>query len=184
MSDENIWYLYQNSNQMGPFDTQQILQMFNSNMIAQDGYVFKVGWKDWRPVEEGLDELGLKFSSTPASPKELETRRQAAPRASIAGRIVIHNDGQLAIGKGINISPTGIFVETTEKLFQVGEQIKMSVRAEGISRPFNVVAKAIRYNSDPRYPIGYGLKFEELEDGIKSEIMDLVKQESKKSRAV
>ena len=174
MNEENIWYLYQESTQMGPFNTAQLLEMHHNNMIAHDSYVFKVGWKDWRPVEEGLEELGIKVGTPDMSDANLAQRRVNAPRASICGRVVVHNNGQLSIGNGVNISPTGIFVETKDRIFQVGETLKISVRADGLSKSFNVMAKVMRFNADANYPIGYGLKFENLEDGIKEEIVHLV----------
>ena len=176
MNEEHIWYLYQDATQMGPFDAEQLLEVHHNNMIAQDSYVFKVGWKDWRPVEEGLEELGIKMNDQTVNDNELAQRRVNAPRASISGRVVVHNNGQLSIGTGVNISPTGIFVETKDKIFQIGELLKISVRADGLSRSFNVVAKVIRFNADGRFPLGYGLRFENLEESIKEEIVHLVDQ--------
>src|SRR5690606_25316412 len=138
----------------------QIRQMADSKMIPHDAYLFKVGWKDWRPIEECYEELGLEPPPGQASASD---RRTAAPRATIKGRVVVHNNGQLVIGSGVNISSSGMFVETNDQIFTVGERLKLSVRAEGFTRPFNVVAQVVRYNSDPRYPIGYGLKFEDLD---------------------
>ena len=174
MNEEHIWYLYQDSTQIGPFDTNQLLEMHHNNMIAHDSYVFKVGWKDWRPVEEGLDELGIKMGGSNLSAAQLEQRRVNAPRASISGRVVVHNNGQLSIGNGVNISPTGIFVETKDRIFQIGELLKISVRADGLSKSFNVIAKVMRFNADAQFPVGYGLQFENLEDDIRHEIVHLV----------
>lgn len=175
MSEEQIWYLYQNGKQVGPFDSQQVIQLASNNMIAQDGYIFKVGWKDWRPIEEGFEELGIGVApKNQASVSNLENRRKSAPRATISGRIVVHNNGQLIIGQGVNISATGIFVETKEQIFSIGEELKLSVRCGGVAKAFNVIAKVIRFNSDERYPIGYGLRFENLDDSIVSEIQRLV----------
>lgn len=164
-----VWYVYQASQQLGPFTTEQITQMFHNKMIAQDAYLFKVGWKDWRPIEDTTEELGI-LGLQAAS----VTRRVGAPRASIAGRVIVHNNGQLVIGSGVNISTTGIFVETTDQIFTVGERLKLSVRCDGVGKPFNTTAQVIRYNSDPRYPIGYGLKFDSIENAIMLEIRQLV----------
>ena len=88
--------------------------------------------------------------------------------------MIVHNNGQLVIGGGVNISSTGIFVETKDQLFTVGERLKLSVRAEAFTKPFNVVAQVVRYNSDPRFPVGYGLRFEDLDDAIGREIQKAV----------
>ena len=179
MSDQ-VWYLYHNKQQMGPFDNQQLVQMFNSKMIAQDAYVFKVGWKDWRPMEESYEELGLKAGvpSMLEDPEALAKRRANAPRASVSGRVVVHNNGQLAIGQGVNISASGIFVETQDQIFTIGSTLKLSVRCNGLPKAFNAMALVIRFNSDPKFPIGYGLRFENLDDGVRHDIDRLVQTQN------
>jgi Tfp pilus assembly protein PilZ len=80
----------------------------------------------------------------------------------------------MIIGSGVNISSTGIFVETKDQLFTVGEKLKLSVRIDGFVKAFNVVARVVRYNSDPRFPVGFGLSFESLDRGITDEIDKMV----------
>ena len=171
MSDQN-WFVYQSNQQLGPFATAQVKQMLDSKMIAQDAYLFKAGWKDWRPMEDCLEELGLKpvAPQQPSSPE----RRFAAPRASIQGRVIVHNNGQLIIGSGVNVSASGIFVETNEQIFTVGEKLKLSVRIDGFVKAFNVFARVVRYNSDPRHPVGFGLTFVGLDKNIGDEIERMV----------
>ena len=171
--NDQLWYVYQGGQQIWPFDTAKVVQMLHSKMIAQDAYLFKVGWKDWRPLEDGLEELGL--GSPQSSPKP--QRRVAAPRASVSGRVVVHNNGQLSIAHGVNISVTGIFVETQEQIFTVGERLKLSVRCDGMDKPFNVEAQVIRFNSDTRYPVGYGLQFIQLDPRIGDEIQRMVQMQ-------
>jgi hypothetical protein len=182
---EKVWYLYQNNQQVGPFDSQQVTQLFVTNMIAKDGYIFKVGWKDWRPMEEGYEALGISptASGVPATPDtkaQVERRRESAPRASISGRVVVHNNGQLTIGQGVNISAGGIFVETSQPLFTVGERLKLSVRCDGMEKAFNAEASVIRYNSDTRYPVGYGLKFEQIDQRAVESIQKLVDEANRR----
>jgi hypothetical protein len=183
--NEQIWYVYQNQQQLGPFTGLQVKQMIDHKMMAQDAYLFKVGWKDWRPIEETYEELGMPApAGAPAA--NLSERRDAAPRAAVNGRVVVHNNGQLVIGAGVNISSTGIFVETNDQIFTVGEKLKLSVRAEGFAKPFNAVAQVVRFNSDPRFPIGYGLRFEDLDEGVARDIqrtVDVQNEAQRKARA-
>lgn len=172
---EAVWFLHAGGVQLGPFTVEQVGQLISRNAVAPESYVFRIGWKDWRPIEDCAEELGLpKRKGSPTSPAQLEELRAIAPRASIGGRVIIHNNGNLTIGAGVNISTTGIFVETLEPIFSIGEKLKLSVKAEGMDQPFNAVAKVIRYNSDKRFPVGYGLQFEVLSDRAKSAIQALV----------
>jgi len=182
--NEQIWYVYQNGQQLGPFTGQQTKQMADSKMIPQDAYLFKVGWKDWRPIEECWDELGADLPPSGSAGKSTDDdRRQTAPRATIQGRVVVHNNGQLVIGSGVNISSTGIFVETRDQIFTVGEKLKLSVRCDVFARPFNVLAQVVRYNSDPRFPIGYGLRFEDLDPEMGREIQQAVDAQNARNTA-
>jgi uncharacterized protein (TIGR02266 family) len=173
--DDRVWYIYQGSQQMGPFDSDQVKQLLSSSMISREAYLFKVGWKDWRPIEECEEEIGMEGASKPeqADPV-LQKRRDQAPRATIEGRVDVHNDAQFSSGLGVNISASGIFVETKEKVFQVGEHLKLTVRIDGMLKPFNVTAQVIRFNSDAGHPIGYGLRFENISSDIKDDIQKMV----------
>ncbi len=179
---EQVWYLYQNGQQVGPFETQQVSQLFLNNMIAKDGYIFKVGWKDWRPIEEGYEALGIPNPNAQAQEpvsqeeykKQAEKRLEGAPRASINGRVVVHNNGQLTIGQGVNISVGGVFVETSDQIFTIGEALKLSVRCDGLPKAFNAEAAVIRYSIDSRFPVGYGLRFTKIESSAQASIQQLV----------
>lgn len=172
---EAIWFLYAGGVQLGPFTLEQVNQLVVRKAVSHESFVFRVGWKDWRPLEECHAELGFDKSLVPVrSEQQLEERRATAPRASIAGRVVIHNNGNLTIGAGVNVSSSGIFVETHEPIFSLGEKLKLSIKVDGLEKPFNAVASVIRYNTDPRFPIGYGLRFEVLSDRAKLDIERLV----------
>ena len=178
---EQIWYVYQNGQQLGPFANLQVKQMIDSKMIPQDAYIFKVGWKDWRPIEETFSELGLPAPTMPAGHSTIKTvaeRRDAAPRATISGRVVVHNNSQMVIGSGVNISSTGMFVETTDQMFAVGERLKISVRVDGFSRPFNVLAQVVRYNGDPQFPVGYGLRFDDIDPAVAKDIQQAIDRQN------
>ena len=186
MDDNRIWYLYQNQKQMGPFDIDQVQQLFTNSMIAQDAYVFKVGWKDWRPIEETYDDLGVPpiggSGAASSDNARLEQRKASAPRASIKGRVEVHNGASFSSGIGVNISSSGIFVETRDRIFEIGERLKLTVRVDGLAKAFNVVAKVIRFNSDDNYAVGYGLKFEDLSEAVRFEIEQLIHSSGKLER--
>ena len=177
MSDP-IWYVYQNSKQTGPFEKERVLNMLDTNMIAQNAYLFKAGWKDWCPLEDCLAELGRgrgqEQPPTPGSSPRI--RKERSPRATIKGRIIVHNNGQLVIGGGVNISSSGIFVETPDPLFKIGEKLKLTCRVDGFVKAFNVVAVVMRFNEDKKFPVGYGMKFEALDKKIAKEIQILIDQ--------
>lgn len=170
-----VWFIYQQEQQLGPYDQKQILHMLDNNMISHDAFIFKTGWKDWETLENGLAELGRSVKDLPR-PLTAMMKKDRAPRATINGRIIIHNNDNLAIATGVNISASGIFLETTDLLFKIGEELKLTCRVEGINKPFNVTAKVIRFTENKGQSIGYGLQFLAIEQKISSEIQFLIDQ--------
>ncbi|MBI2602557.1 MAG: PilZ domain-containing protein [Deltaproteobacteria bacterium] len=173
-------YIYQEKQQQGPFDLTKVQEMFRKNMISQTAYIFKVGWKDWRPIGECQLELGLtEHELPPPPPGELVEHRERAPRASIEGKIMIHTGRQLALGSGVNVSPTGIFVETEEHFFNVGEKIKLTCKVHELGHPFRAEATVIRISEKPK---GYGFRFEGIDKKISKEIQKIIDRMNKELR--
>lgn len=188
---EISWYVYQAGQQMGPFSDEQVRQLLNIKMIAQDAFIFKEGWEDWRNISEVFGDSApsspaLKVSPVPRKGKKAKggSKKQRMTRVGIKGRVVAHNDGKVVISGGINISASGIFVETkvenTDPSFQVGERIKLTVKADDLSYPFNVTAEMMRFNSDKNHPTGYGMRFIDLPAEIKTDIEGLAGKQEKK----
>lgn len=191
MSEFN-WYVYQSGQQMGPFSDAQVRQLLTIKMIAHDAFIFKDGWEDWRSIAEVFGDSGEDKPSLPTSPPspnqampraseqsppshEQDSQPQRMARVGIRGRVIAHNNGRVVISGGINISASGIFVETevenTAPGFQVGEHIKLTIKADDLSYPFNVVAEMMRFNTDSsNHPTGYGMKFIDLPAEIKTDI--------------
>ena len=182
MSDK-IWFIHQNEQQMGPFESQQLLQLRDNNMISQNAFVFKTGWQDWHPiktiwVEIEAQALGNKPSSIPEAATVVEEnpaeRRSSGTRVNISGRIIAHNNSQIVFASAVNVSESGLYVATNEEIFHVGEEVKITVQIEQLNKSFNAIAQVVHYNSDPQFIKGYGLIFKEVNNVIKAKIKDLV----------
>ena len=124
---ERIWYVHQEKKQSGPFTSEEVSQMVNEDKILHDAFLFKAGWRDWEPLEGCLKELKL----DPSVHKQLEQekppeRRRNGPRASVSGQIIVHDNEKISVAEGVNISVSGIFFETQEKHFKVGETLKLT----------------------------------------------------------
>lgn len=167
------WYYYQNSNQSGPHEFSEIVELINNHIISQDCYLFKTGWADWRLIGECIEELGLPSTSFDFN-SDGNRKVQRAKRMTIDGKIIVHNNGKLSIGSGVNISSSGIFIETEEKLFEIGEQLKVTCKVRGFKKAFNTQAEVVRFSSENGDPKGYGLKFTALDQQVVHEINELI----------
>ena len=193
---EFSWYVYQAGQQMGPFSDEQVRQLLTIKMISQDAFIFKDGWEDWRSIKEIFSDTQANQApppsppaptsgAVPKQPRPQQHLQQRMARVGIKGRVVAHNDGRVIISGGINISASGIFVETEIENktpgFQVGEHIKLTIKADDLSYPFNVVAEMMRFNSDnSNHPTGYGMKFIDLPADIKTDIERLASAAEKR----
>ena len=177
MNEQHQWYLYHNNNQLGPFGPSHIIQLLDHNIIGLDCWLFKAGWTEWKPLKDHKQELiedAKKTVSTPSAPVP------AAPRTAIQGRVIFHNHDVLSIGQGVNISSSGIFVEATENPYSEGEKLQLTCQVEGFQQSFHANAYVVRYNEDPRFPKGYGLQFDGIDDQILRQIDLLVEEEKRK----
>lgn len=179
---ELVWYIFQNGKQIGPFEDSQLGQMMVNGMVNTDAYLFKAGWKEWRPIEDVGDELKGIAGAAPLAPKlvvdpkALEERKKQAPRATIRGEVLAHNGSHLTVAQGANISASGIFLDTKDTAFEAGETLTLTIRCSGIGKPFNAHAKVIRHSNDPKHGIGYGLQFLDLREDYKLRIEQLVEE--------
>ena len=171
---EKVWFIYINGESTGPFSQNTVIEILAQTDVAHTGFLFRVGWKEWRPYTDCLEELGVSCDIMPPPPP-MPSNLTRPPRATIKGQIVVHNNGQLIIGAGVNISSTGIFVETKDSIFNVGEVLKLTCRVDGFLKPFNANAEVMRFNNSPKSPSGYGLKFIKLDEVVKQQIESLIR---------
>jgi Tfp pilus assembly protein PilZ len=172
-----IWYIYQNEQQLGPFTDAQISQLHSNKMVADSAYIFKSGWEEWKPIKDGLKMLGIGDSASSEKESELGDERRDSRRASISGRIIVHNRGDMTYAEGINISENGLFFETQQEVFKMGEEVKVTIQVREFTRPYNARGVVTRHNSDPDWLIGYGIRFEALDPRLRDEIKLLCMRE-------
>ena len=173
----NTWYIYQNNQQLGPFEQSQIQQLLATKMIAHESHIFKAGWVEWRLVKDCMEEIhGTGQFEVEESSLTGSKINQAARRVSFEGRVVAHNQKTCVQGKATNISASGLFVQASEPIFTIGEELKVSIRGGDLAKPFNATADVVRFNSDSRFPLGYGLRFQDLEGMATSEIERMVEK--------
>ncbi len=168
---ERDWYTYHDQKQTGPIELSAIQGLYYAHELPDEAFVFRTGWKDWRLVADCLNELEVIAGGPPPPPTELKELRKRAPRATVSGKVIIHGRDKLEIGKGVNISPSGIFIETDLDLFKVGELVNITCKLKNFENYFRAKVTIIRISKTPR---GYGMRFEKLDKKITAEIQNLI----------
>lgn len=165
------WFVFQDEAQQGPYTLSELRSLCEEGRLSDSAFLFQIGWKNWREISGLADELRLKPADSGGE------KRAQPPRASIRGRIFVHNKLELCLSEGVNISSTGIFVETRQHLFKPGEELILTCKIVGLGEPFHVQGLVMRYSENPR---GYGIKFlklkrelsQRIEDYLTAEVMD------------
>jgi len=166
MSDQKIWYIFQNE-QQGPFSLQELRSMQSNNRLSADTLIFKDGWDDWQAYKDCSKDLQDNQTSLP------HAQDRSGARFCIQAKVIVHNNRKLVLAKGVNLSRTGVFIDTKEWLFDVGDNLKMTVKAKNDCPAFQVHVRVIRFNKDPNFPMGFGFQFINLEEGLKNQIDQL-----------
>ena len=173
------WYVFANNKQSGPFSDQEVKDSLSQNVFSENSLLFKVGWKEWRPLKDALAEIEGSAPLPPAPPHKGAPERRKFPRATISGEVVVHNNKNITHSLGVDISASGMFIETHEEIFSVGETIKATCRIQKLSKPFNIQAQVIRFTTASTHqPSGYGLKFLKIDADRVTEIQKLIDREN------
>lgn len=104
--------------------------------------------------------------------------RRFTERTHISGKIIIHNNNKLEIGKGVDISKSGIFINTDKNIFKIGEKLKITVKVNGPLSAFNAIAKVNRYNNKDSKK-GFGLIFTDIKKTILNQIQEIIEIQNK-----
>ena len=84
------------------------------------------------------------------------------------GAVMMHDGKQLVKGAPIDISHTGLFVETDDLAFEIGGRVQVTVKIPGVLHPFSQECIVARVNADARFPIGFGLQFTEVPEEVEN----------------
>ena len=161
------WRILHNEKESEPMDQEKILDMITKDMISQDALLIKDSWKEWK---------SLKDCKTYFVKEGKLQEKRINPRVSIPGRVIIYkkNGEKILFGTGINISASGLFIETKKDELNIGDEIKVVCKIDHYIPAFNTLAKVVRHNKNPNHHIGYGLEFKEINSFIQEKIKEVV----------
>src|SRR5690606_34491233 len=89
--------------------------------------------------------------------RKVLTKALGAKRLPFKAKAVLHKNDRYVKGTVLNVSKTGIFIESEREIFKENETVRLYNKPQGLKKQYSVIATVTRYNNDPRYPRGYGL---------------------------
>lgn len=192
---KRIWFYYAKEVQVGPLTFEEIKAAVEDAGLAPTDFIFREGFADWVPLRD-VPELhlappppALRVPPPPKGTVAPDTRRpqvaiakkefsspQRHPRAPLSESAIAHNDLDVARGRVSNISLSGVFFETDEKVFQINDEVKLTLKQGGLGKPLNLRGVVVRLNRDARFPQGYGLELSGVDEVVRARIDEYVKR--------
>ncbi len=171
---ENLftWSVLQNNRPYGPYSRNDMLKLILSRQLKAHAKVKRSDWEDYKSIIECLEIIG-NAQNQAQKPKTSE-RRMAAPRAPVNGIVSASNDQAKIACLTSNLSTSGMFLKTGETCFRIGDKIQLHAKVENISKPFVANAEVMRFSTNLKFGVGYGLRFISIDNSVIGEIRDIV----------
>jgi len=175
-ASEAPWWVFQDGACQGPFRKDELARLILAKRVVAQALIWREGWGEWRPVAAGLSELaGDKSGARSMEPKAGGERRVGAPRIPMKGPVHVTGlDAQRLRAELLNISISGLFLNTPRPHLQIGQIVHLNVASPDLGLPFDAKAEVTRYNADARFDVGYGFRFIEVDNQVIVAITKLV----------
>lgn len=89
----------------------------------------------------------------------LRGKTSPAMRFKWQAKVVLSKHERYTKGRVVNISNSGIFIETHKNVFRLHENVKLYIKPDDGGDAYTIIAKVIRFTSNGKNPPGYGLRF-------------------------
>jgi hypothetical protein len=172
---DQAWSILYNGSTHGPYNRKDLLKLILSKQLNAKAQLKRADWQSFRSILDCLEILALDPSSQKAqAAKDRMERRIAAPRATVNGLVQMSKEGSSIFSIGHNISTTGIFVKTGETKFRIGEMVSLQAKINEIAKPFKATAEIMRFSTNIKFGVGYGMRFVDIDNLTVAEIAKLV----------
>lgn len=169
---EPKWYIHSNFIESGPFSKEDVIEIIESNKLANDSYVFREDWKRWAPIIE-TKEFSKYFSNQKLQNNSTE-KIDRHERVTVKARVEIFREKHLVLTNTVDISKSGIFIETDRNILKQGEIVRLICRFNNSNDVVEAKAEVMRYIDQPTKVHGYGLRFSEIDTSVLNVIDRLV----------
>lgn len=172
MKSENTnWHVLIQDQKYGPYDYKTVIQMIQSNQLMDFNYVWAEHLDGWTPIYR-LEEFSKdRFQLLMQNESEYSTAfiKRKAPRIEVKIPVIGHNTIRFFDGEIVSISQSGALCLLNTPLVQVGDHVKLHLKAtQDHESAFNVECTIIRKNYSRRRlnsksGLYYAIKFNEIQ---------------------
>lgn len=146
---DNGWYVLLGDQKYGPYDYKTMIHMMQSNQLMDYNYVWATHLESWTPIHQ-LEEFSkdrFQILLQKESDYLASFIKRDKPRMDVDIPLLGHNSIRFFDGKVTSISESGALCLLNTPLVQVGDLIKIHIKAKDQSDvAFNIEAEVIRKN--------------------------------------
>jgi hypothetical protein len=146
---DNGWFVLLGDQKYGPYDYKMMIHMLQSNQLMDYNYVWASHLESWTPIHQ-LEEFSKdRFQVLLQKESEFVDSfiKRDKPRLDVDIPLLGHNSIRFFDGKVTSISESGALCLLNTPLVQVGDLIKIHIKAKDESGvAFNIEAEVIRKN--------------------------------------
>ncbi len=146
---ENGWYVLLGEQKYGPYDYKTMIHMMQANQLMDYNYVWAEHLESWTPIHQleefSKDRFQLLLQKESEYLNSFIVRKSERVEVNIP--ILGHNTVRFFDGEMLSISEGGALCLINTPLVQVGDLLKIHVKANSQSDvAFNIEAEVIRKN--------------------------------------
>ena len=171
-SENTTWHVLIGDQKYGPYDYKTVIEMIQSNQLMDFNYVWAQhleGWTQLYQLEEfSKDRFELLLQKESEYLSSFIKRK--GERIDVKIPIIGHNNIRFFDGQIVSLSQSGALCLLNTPLVQVGDQIKLHVKAnEEHEIAFNAEGLIIRKNFsklrlNSKSGLYYAIKFQEVQE--------------------
>lgn len=161
------WFVMKGQSQFGPFSKSDVIRMMQERAVYEFDFIWNASMKDWARLAEipefSPQAIADLYKSKSAKGSFLDRKHS---RERFEGQILVHNNDEVWMADGKEISAGGLGLYISNSLIVPGQQIYLHVRGVDGREPFNVVGevvskKFIKGVSSRNNRVEYGVRFVE-----------------------
>lgn len=143
------WYVLIGDQKYGPYDYKTMINMLQTNQLMDYNYVWAAHLEGWTQIHQLEDFSKDRFQLLLQKESDYLTAfiKRDKPRIEVNIPLLGHNSIRFFDGKVTSISESGALCLLNTPLVQVGDQLKIHLKAkEDSAASFNIEAEVIRKN--------------------------------------
>lgn len=161
------WFVMKGQSQFGPFSKGDIIRMMQERAVYEFDFIWNASMKDWARLAEVQEFSAQAITDLYKSKSEKGSfldRKHA--RQKFEGKILVHNNDEVWVADGKEISAGGLGLYISNALIVPGQQVYLHVRGVDGREPFNVIGEVVskKFSKDAssrNNRIEYGVRFVE-----------------------